>query len=68
MLGRHGKEYVARGKRVSITGVPRQYENAPPPWDRHRSLGAGLLQGPRRGRFLTSEVPLYIIVPASAPP
>jgi len=30
-----------------------------PPWDYHRALGTGLLQGPRGGRFLMSEVPLY---------
>ena len=31
----------------------------PTPWDHHRALGVGLLQGPRVGRFIMSEVPLY---------
>ena len=32
--------------------------NRQPPQDSHRALGIGLLQGPRVGRFLMSEVPL----------
>ena len=31
--------------------------NSNPLWDHHRALGVGLLQGPRGGRFLMSEVP-----------
>ena len=30
----------------------------PPPYDQHKTLGIVLLQGPRRGVFLMSEVPL----------
>ena len=32
--------------------------NTCPPLDHHRALGIGLLQGPREGLFLKSEVPL----------
>ena len=32
----------------------------PPPSDHRRALGTGLLQGPNRGWFLLSEVPLYL--------
>ena len=32
----------------------------PPPQDPPRTLGIGLLWGPRRRRFLMSEVPLYV--------
>ena len=32
--------------------------NSPPPKDHHRTLGAVLLEGPTRGVFLVSEVPL----------
>jgi len=34
------------------------HTNLPPPYDHRRALGIGLLQGPRRGVFLMSEVPL----------
>jgi len=34
----------------------------PTPWDHHRALGVGLLQGPKGRRFLVSEVPLYLII------
>ena len=33
--------------------------NSPPPWDHHRTLGIVLLQGPGRGVFRRSQVPLY---------
>ena len=34
------------------------HKKLPPPKDHHRSLGIGLLYGPRAGPFLMSEVPL----------
>ena len=41
------------------TGIPRLQGNAPPPpKDRHRAIGMGLVQGPRVGRLCMSEVPL----------
>ena len=35
------------------------HKKHPLPLDHHRSLGIGLLQGPTRGVFLMSEVPMY---------
>jgi len=35
------------------------HEKTPTPQDQHRALGIVLLQGPRRGVFLMSEVPQY---------
>ena len=42
--------------------APQEYlvqKKHPSPWDHHRSLGIGLLQGPTGWVFLVSEVPLY---------
>jgi hypothetical protein len=35
------------------------HKELPPPQDHRRAIGIGLLHGPRRRRFLMSEVPLY---------
>ena len=37
------------------------HKKTPTPWDHHMTLGIVLLQGPRRGVFLISEVPLYVL-------
>ena len=44
------------GSRYRDTSLIR---NPQPPQDHHKALGIGILQGPRVGRFLMSEVPLY---------
>ena len=42
-----------------MSEVYRAHKKQPiPPWDHLRTLGIVLLQGPRRGVFLMSEVPL----------
>ena len=46
----------------AIQGYLAQQKQPPPPWGHHRSLGIGLLYGPRRLQFPTSEVPLYPVV------
>ena len=38
------------------------HKKDPPPYDHHRSLGIGLLWGPRDGLFLIGEVPLYTAI------
>ena len=35
------------------------HKKTPPPLDRRKTIGVGLLQGPMGRRFLMSEVPLY---------
>jgi hypothetical protein len=40
----------------------------PPPKDRRRAIGIGLVKGPRVGRFLLSEVPLYLADEKVPPP
>ena len=41
------------------TGIPRPEKKRPPPYDPPATLGIGLREGPRGGRFLIiSEVPL----------
>ena len=39
----------------------RTHEKHPPPWDHHKSLGIGLLQGPTGGVFHMSELPVYTL-------
>jgi hypothetical protein len=38
------------------------HKMTPIPKGTHRTLGIGLLQGPRAEWFLTSEVPLYLMI------
>ena len=45
---------------LSLQGYLASKTPPPPPWNHHRALGTGLLQGPRRRLFLMSEVPLYM--------
>ena len=49
--------------RVRIPGGCRGtslIRNNPPPWGHHRALDTVLLQGPRKGLFHMSELPLYV--------
>ena len=52
------RRFALTGFRVWGIGVPRTYENAPPPQDQHRALGIELLWGRGGGGVLMSEVPL----------
>jgi hypothetical protein len=58
MLRKKGKRLAGRELFITTnTGILRS-QDPPPPQDHHRALGMGLLQGPREGLFLMSEVTL----------